>query len=141
TGAAHLPHQPFKDAVALFPWHQPVGLLSEIDQDRAGFHQMQPGVAIDDGGNFVVGTDLEKVGRELLALADVDGMRLIGQREFLECNGNFSPIGRGPSVKIDHVLFLKSKASIRHIHYSTAVCCESRRRWTSRRGWLSASGN
>ena len=48
------------------------GLLREIDQDRAGFHErdrLAAGtVRIDDGRNLVVRADLEEIGLELVAL-------------------------------------------------------------------------
>jgi len=47
-------------------------LVSEIEHDRAGLHQMHAGLMIDDRWNSVVRRDFQKVWRKLLTLRDVD---------------------------------------------------------------------
>ena len=93
--AAHLPHQPFDGAVARLAGlrQQLAGLVGEIDQDRAGFHQAHPVVAVDDRRNAIVRADFQEFGLELLVLADVDGVDGIGQSHFLERDEAFRPFG------------------------------------------------
>jgi hypothetical protein len=60
------------------------GLVGEVEQDRAGFEQRNRRAAVgrrlvDDGRDAVVGRDLEEVGGELFALADVDRHDAMGQ--------------------------------------------------------------
>src|ERR1700730_7260684 len=54
-------------------------LVREIDHERARLHEGDPGIAVDNGGDAVVGADRQKLRLELLVLADVDGVRGIGQ--------------------------------------------------------------
>src|SRR5262249_56541054 len=82
--------------------HELSGLVREVDHERGRFHQADAGVAVDDGGNAVVRTDLQELRLELLVLADVDSMRGIRQLQFLEQNGGFAAVGGGPGIEIDH---------------------------------------
>src|SRR6516165_104438 len=101
---AHLPHQPFQHAVAWLALlrQQLACLVREIDHQRTRLHQADPGVAVDDGRNAIVGADLEKLRFELLVLADVDGMRGIRQADLLQHDGCLAAVRGGPGVKIDH---------------------------------------
>jgi len=83
------------------------GLLGEIKQHRAGFEDRDRLAAalrlmIDHRGDAVVRRDRQKLRLELLALADVDCMRLIGEIEFLKRDGSLAAVGCGPSVEINH---------------------------------------
>ena len=80
------------------------GLVAEILQDRARFHQRQAVVAVDDRRDAVVRADLEEFRLELLVLADVDGMRGVRQPQLLQQNGSLAAVGGGPGVEIDHGL-------------------------------------
>ena len=57
------------------------GLLGEVEQDRARFEQRERlaarPVGIDDRRNLAVGIERQEFRRALLALADVDRMRLV----------------------------------------------------------------
>src|SRR5690606_3905526 len=101
---AHLPHEPLDGAIALLARLREKfsGLVGEVDQDRAGLHQPQPVLAVHDRGNAVVGRDLEEGGRELLVLADVDGMRGVGQAHLLEGDRDLAAVRCGPGVEVDH---------------------------------------
>jgi len=60
------------------------GLLGEIKQDRSGLHEPKSVVGIDDRRDLVVGRDGEKVGMELVVLADVDRVHPIWQPHFFQ---------------------------------------------------------
>jgi len=53
----------------------------------------------DDRGNRVVGTDLEELWRELLALSDMDGLDGIRQSQFLEQDGNLVAVWCRPEIQ------------------------------------------
>ena len=82
------------------------GLVGEIEQDRAGLDDgvglPARTVMIDDGWNLAVGIDLKELGRELIALPDVDKLGVIGKFEFLERDENLLNIRTGKCIKIDH---------------------------------------
>ncbi len=102
--AAHLPHQPFHRLPVRRRLLGPelAGLLGEIHQDRARLEQRSAVVAVDDGGDAVVGADLEEIGLELLVLGDVDRVRGVIQAALLQHDGDLAAVGRRPRVKIDH---------------------------------------
>ena len=85
---------------------QLAGLVGEIDHQRAGFHQADAGVGIDDRGDAVVRADLEKFRLELFVLADVDRMHRVGQADLLQHDGGLAAVRRGPGVEFDHRSFL-----------------------------------
>src|SRR5713101_5140976 len=105
---AHLPHQPFEHRhlaphVALRP--ELAGLLAEINEDRAGFENADRrtarAVAVDDRRDPVVGADLEEIGLELLALADIHRLYRIGQPHFLERDADLAAVRRVPGPQFD----------------------------------------
>jgi len=49
-----------------------------------------------------VGIDLQVFRPELLALADVDRVHAVRQREFLQHDRDLASVGRGPRVQIYH---------------------------------------
>ena len=102
--APHLPHQPLDHAQPPRPVgrHQPPRRLREVDQDRARLHQREPRLPVPDRGDLVVGRDREEVRRELLVLRDVDGVRLVGQPQLLQRDGDLAAVGRRPGVEVDH---------------------------------------
>src|SRR5262249_49126263 len=107
--------QPFGHAVALelVGRQQLAGLLGEIEQDRARLHQAEIVVAIDDRRNAVVRADLEKLGLELLILADVDRMGLVRDTDLLEHDGGLAAVRGRPGIKIDHESPLGVAKSVR----------------------------
>ena len=106
--AAHLEHQPLQHAVApaRIGRQELAGLLGEVDQDRAGFEHRDRlavgAVGIDHGRHLVVRRDLEELGLELVARADVDRDHVVGQPAFLEHDVDLVAVGRGPRVEVDH---------------------------------------
>jgi hypothetical protein len=56
---------------------------------------------IDDRGDFAVRVDGHELGLELISLADIDGMRNIGQRALFEHDGDLAAVGRRPGVQVD----------------------------------------
>jgi hypothetical protein len=102
--AAHLPHQPLHD---LGPFcdigrQEPAAAFGQIDHDRTGFENRQARVVtrvvIDDGRDLVVGRYLQKFGRMLLVVADIDRDNLVGQVELFEHDGNLAAVRRAPGI-------------------------------------------
>src|SRR5262249_12886354 len=83
----------------------------QIHQDRPGFEERPPLVAIDDRGNAVVGAEPQELRLELLALGDVDRVGRILEPAFLEHDRDLAAVGRGPGVKIDHAGLLTRDGS------------------------------
>ena len=50
----------------------------------------------------VVGRDLEKVRRELIAASDVHRLDRVGNAEFLKQDRHLLAVGRGPVIEIEH---------------------------------------
>ena len=107
TGSAHLPHQPFDDAIAAFAGfgQQLASLVREIDQNGARFHKGDVGISVDDCRDAVVGSDLEEIGCELLIFGNIDRVRSVGQAQFFERDGNLAAVGSRPGIEINHVLY------------------------------------
>src|SRR4029453_9012064 len=86
-------------------WQELAGLLAEIEQDRARFEDADRlsarGAGIDERGDLLVRTDLEEVGRHLLALADVHRDYLVGQPHFLQRDRDLAAVRRVPGVQFD----------------------------------------
>ncbi len=101
---AHLPHQPLDRVPVRLGLLGPElpGLFGEVHEDRARFEQREARVVVDDGGNAIVGADLQEVGLELVTLADVDGVRSVLEAAFLEHDRDLAAVGGRPSVEIDH---------------------------------------
>ena len=59
-------------------------------------------VLVDDRGYAVVGTDLEELGLELLALADIDAVDAIVETGFLQHDVDFVAVRRGPGINVYH---------------------------------------
>src|SRR5882724_5915889 len=57
---------------------------------------------VDDGGDAVVRCDSQKVGLELIALADVHREDAVRQPGLFKIEGDLVAVGRGPVVQIDH---------------------------------------
>ena len=111
TKAAHLPEQPFQcvGAAARVARQEPAGLFGEIDKDRPAFKNGQRrttvgGRMVDDGRHAVVRCDLQEIGLELLALADIDRHDAIGMACLFQKDGDLVPVGRRPIVKVDHAV-------------------------------------
>ena len=109
TEAAHLPEQPFDrlGTTARIARQEPAGLFGEIEQDGAGLEQRDRRAAVlrlvvDDGRHAVVRGDLEEVGLELLALADIDRVDRIGRVRLFEEQRDLVPVGRRPVIEVDH---------------------------------------
>jgi hypothetical protein len=102
---AHLEHQPLERRDPgrrrlLRP--QPAGLLGEIDEDGAALEDALARVAIDDRRDLVVRADRQEGGAELLVLADIDRVNLVGETTFLEHDRDLAAVRRAPGVEIDH---------------------------------------
>ena len=103
----HLPEQPLLDldAGALIGGIELAGLAAEILHDGARLEDRDRlaagAIGIDDGGHAVVGRDGQELGLELVALADVDGLDLVGKPALLEHDRDLVAVGRGPVVQLD----------------------------------------
>src|SRR5690348_5811772 len=106
---SHLPEQPLQgfEAAAQILRKELSSLLREIQEDRAGFEHahrraLVRGLVVDDRGHAIVGPDLQELGLELIALADVDRNDLVSKPGLLEEHGDLVPVGRRPVIEIDH---------------------------------------
>src|SRR6185437_14807527 len=84
------------------------GLLAEIDKDRPGLEDTdrfaaRP-VGIDDRRYAVVRADLQELGLELLALADIDRMHRVREAHLLERDRDLAAVGRVPGPEFDRHL-------------------------------------
>jgi hypothetical protein len=55
-------------------------------------------IVIDDGGNFIVGRNLEEIRTELVIVAEAHADNFVKDARFLQIDGNFLPIWRRPAV-------------------------------------------
>jgi hypothetical protein len=83
------------------------GLLGDVHHDGAGFENADRGTAalgrmIDDHRHAVIGIHAQEVLVELVALLDIDGRDLVVEATFLEQDGDFLAIGRGPVINLVH---------------------------------------
>jgi hypothetical protein len=106
---AHLPEQPLGGlgARAQVARQELAGLLREIEQHGAGLeHGNRLAAAsrrmINQGRDTVVRRHREKVGFELLALADIHRLDVVGDPGLLEEDRDLMAVGRGPIVEVDH---------------------------------------
>src|SRR5258708_18935274 len=125
----HLPEQPLQgvEAAAQILREELSGLLREIQEDRAGFEHahrraLVRGLVIDDRGHAIVGPDLQELGLELIALADVDRNDLVRKPGLLEEHGDLVPVGRLPVIEIDQgAVSLTSTIHARSQHAGAAI--------------------
>src|SRR4051812_44023178 len=89
--APHLPHEPLErlDLAAQVLGDELAGLAREIKEDRPRFEDADRLAAacrstVHDGGNAVVRRDLQELGLELLALADIDRVDPVLEAGFLQ---------------------------------------------------------
>src|SRR5436309_1821937 len=75
--------------------------VAEIHEDSPRFEHALAVVAIGDRGDLSVGRYLEKIGGELLVVADVDRVNRVAKLELLERYRNLASVGRAPGKKID----------------------------------------
>src|SRR5579883_2687213 len=107
---AHLPEQPLQhvEAAAQILGQELARLLCEIDEDGARFEDAHRRAAagrivVDDRRYAIVRRDLEEVRLELVALADIDAVDLVGKPGLLEKQGDLVPVRRRPVIEMDHV--------------------------------------
>src|SRR5690606_7245962 len=102
------------------------GLVGEIDQDGTGFEQRHAVVAIDDRRNTIIRADFEKLGLELVTLADVDRVGRVGEPDLLQHDRRLAAVWGGPRIKIYHrmprVRFLSAVPRLLMSHPGVAVC-------------------
>ena len=114
--ARHLQHEPLHHLpTRLAAARELPGFVAEIEQDRAGLHQREPRVVVDDRGYLVVRADLQELGCVLLARVDVDRDRAVRHPDLLEHDRHLAAVRCGPGVQIDHRLRDKSAQSHRAI--------------------------
>src|SRR5690606_23311559 len=105
--AADLPEQPFLD-----PNPRPLvrrielaELAPEILKNGAGFEHRDRLAArtfrIDNGGHAVVGSNFQELRLELVALADIHIMNVIGNAQFLQHDRDLEAVWRRPVMQFD----------------------------------------
>ena len=102
TKAPHLPHQPLHHLEPLVRAKKAAVLLGQINHDRAALHEGDALFVIDNRRDLIVGADLQKLRRELIACTNIHRDGLIRQAQFFQQDRHFAPIWRGPRIEIDH---------------------------------------
>jgi hypothetical protein len=103
-----LDHQPLDDLVApcRVGGEEAPGLVGEIHQDRArlehGVGLAARSLVIDDHRNLTVGIERAELGREMVALPDVDGNGAVGQLQLFEHDEDLLHVRAGEHVEVDH---------------------------------------
>ena len=105
---AGLPKEPFQRFLSQdrIGGHETSGFLGQIEHDRAAFEDRNGrpfDIVVDDGGHTIVGADFQEIGRELIALGDVQDVGLVGQAQFFEKDRDLPAVRRRPIVKVDHL--------------------------------------
>ncbi|MNN39883.1 hypothetical protein D3C81_1539380 [compost metagenome] len=102
----HLEEDPLQGLIARrrIGGQEAAGLLGQIDKDGPGFEQGQRlaarTVGINDSRDLAVGVQRQIVGRPGLVLTDVHQMRLIGQTQLLQQDGDLHAIGRRQGIEL-----------------------------------------
>src|SRR3546814_8794413 len=106
--AAHFPEQPLQHigAATSSVRYELLGLVGHIQQNRARFEQRHGctaigGSMVDNSRGAIVGCNVQTMGLELLALADIDGENGIGQAGLFTKQGNLVSVRRGHVIQID----------------------------------------
>ncbi len=106
---AHLPEQPLDrfGAASHVARDELAGLVGEIEQDRARFEHRDRlaaagGRVVDQRRDAVVGRHRQKVRLELLALADVHRLDVVGEAGLLEEDRDLVAVRRRPIVEVEH---------------------------------------
>src|SRR3954471_22630751 len=108
TDVTHLEHGPLHHLPALtqIAGQELSRLGGQIEQHRAGLGERERlaarTVGIDHRRHLVVRRDLEELGLELVAFTDIDGDHAVWRARLLHHDVDLVPIGRRPSVEIDH---------------------------------------
>src|SRR6185312_10618516 len=103
----HLEEQPLDRLVAPrgISGDELARLLGEIEEDRARFEQEQRLASrargIDDRWDLAIRIERQELGRLLVALAEVDEMRLVGKADFLEHDRDLDPVRRRQGIKLE----------------------------------------
>src|SRR5882762_2236902 len=106
----HLEHGPLHHlpAIAQVPGQELAGLGGEVEQHRARFGERERFSAraflVDHRRDLVVRRDGEKLGLELVARADVDGVDAVRQPGLLEHDVDLVAIRGRPGIEVDHGL-------------------------------------
>ena len=126
---AHLPEQP-RQAFRAFRrvlGQEGAVLLREIEQDRAGLEDaggFGQGM-VDQRRNLRVGIDRDEPGAELVALADVDDIRVVfragvpRRQQLLQHHGDLHAVGRRQRVKLKRVLAARQLLLVRRARDGT----------------------
>jgi hypothetical protein len=84
-----------------------VGLFRQVHHDRAGLEDGERRAAahrvgVDDGGHAVVGRDLQIVGLELVATADVHRLDRVGDAGLFQQDDDLLAVAGGPEIQLYH---------------------------------------
>ena len=101
----HISHCSTRLRAARLLGQETAGLARQVEQDRAGLEDRDRlaagAVGVDDRRDHAARADRHELGGELLVLADIHGMDVVGQLELLERDGDLAPVGRAPGIKLD----------------------------------------
>src|SRR5467141_2342168 len=106
----HLEHGPLHHlpAIAQVPGQELAGLGGQVEQHRARLGEREGFSAraflVDHRRDLVVRRDGEKLGLELVAGADVDGVDAVRQPGFLEHDVDLVAVRGRPGIEVDHGL-------------------------------------
>jgi hypothetical protein len=102
-GDEHQPGQQFAAVGRRIRREKLAGLFCQIKQDGVAVENLD--AVVVDGGHLGVRIDGEVFRLELVALAGVDGDRLVGEAGFLQEQGDLGRVGRSVEVKFEHLEF------------------------------------
>ncbi len=109
TDSAHLKHQPLDGLISAgrIARHELAGLFGEIDQDRAGLEQGQRFPArpfgIQDGRDFAVGVERQKLRRHLILGFEADEVRFIRQTGLFQHDRDLDAVGGRQRIELHPV--------------------------------------
>src|SRR5262249_28655851 len=96
---------------------QLAGFFREIDENGAGFenrHRLAVGtIMIDQGGDFVIGADLEEIRLELGAGTNIHRMDLCLQAKLLQHDVDLVAVRRAPGIEVEHYIPCRNMEMIR----------------------------
>src|SRR5687767_11316403 len=105
---AHLEHGPLHHlpALAQVLRQELAGLRGEVEEHRTRFGERERlavgAVGIDHRRHLVVGRDLEEVGLELVAHADVDRVHVVLEAGLLQHDVDLVAVRGGPGIELNH---------------------------------------
>ena len=85
------------------PRHEFTLAFGQPHEKSARFHQVESGLAFDDGRELVVGRNTLELGRVLFSLVYVYGVDLVRKAQFLQSNRDLAAIWGRLGVLVEYV--------------------------------------